>query len=100
MDPYAIDIEACRARQPRLLDAIEPTGAELVLLSRRESVQWATGAFVKMPFVPLAVLRRDGHTTLVVPDRKAEQPAAADEIIGYEAKWHSTNRDEQLAASS
>src|SRR4051812_45829571 len=100
MDPYAVDLEACRGRQQRLLDAIEPTGAELILLSRRESVQWATGAFVKAPFVPIACLRSDGHMTLVMPERQIAERTAADEVVGYEAKWHSTNRDEQLIASS
>jgi Xaa-Pro dipeptidase len=100
MDPYVVDLEGCRGRQQRLIEAVEPTGAELILLTRRESVQWATGAFVKSPFIPIACLRPDGHMTLVMPDRQLSEPVAADEIVGYEAKWHSTNRDEQLAASS
>jgi Xaa-Pro aminopeptidase len=41
-----------------------------------------------------------GHVTLVLPERQAGEPAAADEVLGYEAKWHSTTRDEQRAASS
>src|SRR4051794_38485020 len=100
MDPYAVDLEACRGRQQRLLEAIEPTRADLIVLTRHESVQWATGAFTKPPFIPIAYLRPDGHMTLVMPDRQVSERAAADDIIGYEAKWHSTNRDEQLTASS
>ncbi|MCI0332458.1 MAG: Xaa-Pro peptidase family protein [Planctomycetes bacterium] len=100
MDPYAIDFDACRGRQRRLLEAIEPLEVDLVLLTRRESVQWATGAFVKTPFEPIAAITTAGRVTLVLPDRQIEAPAAADELIGYEAKWHSTTRDEQRAASS
>jgi Xaa-Pro aminopeptidase len=100
MDPFAVDIAACRGRQRRLLEAIEPLGAELALLTRRETVQWLTGAYLRAPFEPVAVLKANGHVTLVIPDRQTDQAAAADEIIGYEAKWHSTTRDEQRAASS
>ena len=99
-DPYAVDIEACRARQHRLLQAIEALEADFALLGRRETIQWLTGLHVRYPFEPIAVLRADGHLTLVVPDRQVEERCAADKIFGYEAKWHSTTRDEQLAASS
>ncbi len=63
-------------------------------------MQWLTGVCVRYPFAPIAVLRPDGHLTLILPDRQIEERSAADEVIGYEAKWHSTTRDEQLAASS
>jgi Xaa-Pro aminopeptidase len=100
MDPYAVDLQACRARQRRLLDAVAPLEVDLIVLTRRESVQWLTGAYVKFPFEPIAAITPAGRVTLVLPDRQVETPAAADEIFGYEAKWHSTNRDEQRAASS
>src|SRR5436190_2027204 len=100
MDPYAVDIDACGARQSRLLAAIEPLEVDLAILTRRESVQWLTGVHVCAPFAPIAVLRPDGNVTLVLPDRQIEELAAADNVFGYGAKWHSTTRDEQLAASS
>jgi Xaa-Pro aminopeptidase len=101
MDPYAVDIAACRARQQRLLEAVEPLDVELSVLSRRESVQWLTGARVAPPFEPIATITPAGRVTLVVPDRQtAELQVAADEVIGYEAKWHSTMIDQQRAASA
>ncbi|HEY3395268.1 MAG TPA: Xaa-Pro peptidase family protein [Lacipirellulaceae bacterium] len=100
MDSYSIDIDACRARQRRLLEAVEPLDVDLTILSRRESVQWLTGLHVRAPFEPIAALTADGHVTLVLPDRQAGEAVAADEVLGYEAKWHSTTRDEQRAASS
>ncbi|MEX0611865.1 MAG: Xaa-Pro peptidase family protein [Pirellulales bacterium] len=100
MDPYAIDIDACRGRQQRLLEAIEPLGIDLIVLTRRESVQWLTGAYVRAPFEPIAAMTSAGHLTLVLPERQANESAAADEVVGYEAKWHSTTRDDQRAASS
>lgn len=100
VDPFAIDIEACRHRQLRLLAALEPVNADLVLLSRRESVEWLTGAYVPPPFEPLACIRGKGQVTLVVPEHLEFESPAADEIVGYDAKWHATTRDEQCSASA
>jgi Xaa-Pro aminopeptidase len=100
MDPYAVDLEACRARQKRLVEAVQPLDVDLTVLTRRESVQWLTGARVAAPYETLAAVSPDGRVTLVLPERQKKTPAAADEVIGYEAKWLSTNRDEQRAASS
>jgi Xaa-Pro aminopeptidase len=100
MDPYSVDVEACRGRQRRLLEAVEALGVDLTVMSRRESVQWLTGAQVPAPFEPIAALTAQGHVTLIVPDKLLTQSVAADELIGYEAKWHSTLRDQQRAASA
>jgi Xaa-Pro aminopeptidase len=83
-----------------LLDAVEPLGVDLIVLSRRESVQWLTGARIAAPFETIAAMSAGGNVTLVAPDRQKEAPAAADQVVGYEAKWHSTIRDEQRAAVS
>jgi Xaa-Pro aminopeptidase len=98
--PGSPDLAACRARQRRLLDALASLDLELALLTRRESVQWLTGAHISPPYVPLAVLTSGGRVTLVLPERQLDLAAAADERIGYEAKWHSTNRDDQSLASA
>ena len=60
MDPYAVDLEACRGRQRRLLEAVEPLGVDLTVLTRRESVQWLTGAHVRAPFEPIAAMTPPG----------------------------------------
>jgi Xaa-Pro dipeptidase len=100
MDSYSVDIEACRGRQRRLLEAAGPLDVDWILLTRRESVQWLTGARIAAPFEPIAAMSSAGQVTLAVPDRQLEMPAAADERLGYEGKWFSTNRDEQRAAAS
>jgi Xaa-Pro aminopeptidase len=100
MDPYAVDVEACRGRQRRLLEAVEPLDVDLTILSRRESVQWLTGAHVRSPFEPLAAINAAGEVTLVVPDQQLSNSVAADTLLGYEGKWLSTMRDEQRAVSS
>jgi Xaa-Pro aminopeptidase len=98
MDPFAVNIEACRGRQHRLLEAVEPLDVDLVLLTRRESVQWLTGARVAAAFEAIAAITPKGHVTLALPDRQVDQPAATDDRIAYEGKWFSTMRDEQRAA--
>jgi len=97
-DPFKIDKEGCRGRQQRLLARMEELGLELVLLTRHESVQWLTGAYVGPIFASAATLDSAGHVTLVLPSRKVSDDISADEIVGYEEKWHSTIRDEQRAA--
>jgi Xaa-Pro aminopeptidase len=100
MDSYGVDILACRGRQQRLLAVLERLGLEIAILSRHESIQWLTGALVRPPFAPLAAIAANGSVTLVVPERQLDIVAAADELVGYEAKWHSTTRDDQQAASA
>jgi Xaa-Pro dipeptidase len=100
MDSYAPDIETCRGRQRRLLEAVELFNVDLAVLTRRESVQWLTGFRVPPPFESAAAMTLDGHVTLVMPDRLLELTAAADERVSYESKWFSTMRDEQQTPAS
>lgn len=97
-DRYVPDSAACRVRQQRLLAEMERSGLELVLLTRSESVQWLTGAHVSPPFVTAAAIDTTGRVVLVLPSRKVSLAVAADEVVPYEEKWHSTLRDEQRAA--
>lgn len=90
---------AARARQQHLLAEMQTLKLDLVIVQSIEHVQYLTGARFGWVFSPLAALRADGHVTLVVP-RKAQQPAAADEVLSYEAQWHSTLRNDQRMASS
>lgn len=97
---YEVDVEACRRRQRRLLAEMERDRLEMVVLSRHDSVQWLTGAQVGSLFAPTATIDSEGKVTLVLPSRTAEQTVAADEVVPYEEKWHSTLRDEQRAVSN
>lgn len=99
-DPYGVDLQACRGRQRRLLEAVAAEGADLLVFSRRESVQWLTGVHIAAPYEPLVAIDAGGRVTLVLPSRRVDQPAAADDVIPYEEKWHSTLRDVQQQASA
>ena len=100
MDPYAPDLAACRGRQQRLLAEMERHGWQRALITRGETVQWLTGVYLGPLWTPCAALDANGRLTLALPTRKRDLPAAADEVVAYEAKWHSTTRDDQAAASA
>lgn len=101
-EDWAVDLEGCRGRQNRLLAEMHSQGIELAIITRMESIQWLTGARVGPLFHPTAALDASGRVTLVLPSRKIETPAAADEVLSYEEKWLSTMRDasDQQVASS
>jgi len=99
MSDFDYNANAARGRQQRLLAEMQKLQLDLVIVQTIEHVQWLTGARYGWVFSPAAALRADGHLTLVAP-RKSSAPAAADEIVPYEAQWHSTLRNDQRQASS
>src|SRR5438270_10673066 len=90
---------AARGRQQRLLAQMQAERLDLVIVQQIEHVQWLTGARYPWTMSPAAAMRADGHLTLVAP-KKPILEAAADEIVNYEAQWHSTLRNDQRQASS
>src|SRR5688572_28758973 len=97
---FEIDLPRCRGRQQRLIEQMQRLGVDLAIVSRIEHVQWLTGVRFGWTFEPAAALSIDGHCILVCPGRKPPQVAAADEIVTYEAQWHSTLRNDQRQTSS
>jgi len=100
MDPYAVDVDACRGRQRRLIEVLNRVDAEMAILTGPEMIQWATGVRFGPFFTPVAAIGSDGHVTLVVPERRVPEPVAADDVRTYQAQWHSTMRNDQRAASA
>jgi Xaa-Pro dipeptidase len=99
MSGLEFNANAARGRQQRLLAEMQKLQLDLVIVQTIEHVQWLTGARYGWVFSPAAALRADGHLTLVAP-RKTTSLAAADEIVPYEAQWHSTLRNDQRQAAS
>lgn len=95
-----LDPNLCRARQQRLLSLMAERGIELAIVTQHAHVQWLTGGYCPPTFQPTAMLSADGMLTLVSPVKPALAATAADEVITYEAKWHSTMRNDQRAAAS
>jgi Xaa-Pro dipeptidase len=95
-----LDPALCRARQARLLQVMQEREVELAIVTQHAHVQWLTGAYCRWTFQPTALLTADGHLTLVSPAKPALAADAADEVISYQAKRHSTMRNDQRAAAS
>ncbi len=72
---------------------------DMLVLTRAETINWLTGVYLGPLFAPTAAMNRDGKVTLALPQRKLEAPATVDQLVGYEAKWHSTMRNDQRQAS-
>jgi Xaa-Pro dipeptidase len=94
-----LDLAACRARQRRLLDALQTQELDLLIVTQIEHVQWLAGPRFQWYFQPAAALTADGRLFLVAP-RKWQGQAAADEVARYDAQWHSTLRNDQRAAAT
>ena len=98
-DPFAVDLDGCRSRQTRLLAELEKHGLPLALLTRPESVQWLTGAWVPPPFSSVASISIDGEVKLVVPQHLVDIPFGADCVLPYEAQRLATLIDDQQRSS-
>ncbi len=97
--PYFCE-QSCRQRQQTLVDELHRLDVELAILTRSESVQWLTGAYVGPLMEVMAAIDAQGDVTLVLPARKLEIPHSATRTAGYDAKWLSTMRDDQRKAST
>ncbi|QDU96759.1 M24 family metallopeptidase [Lignipirellula cremea] len=94
-----VNVEACRARQQRLLQATADLELDLIIVNQIEHVQYLAGPRFGWVFSPMAALRADGVMTLVAPNA-APEVHAADEVLTYEAQLHSTLRNDQVEAAS
>ncbi len=87
--PGVLDPALCRERQRRLLAEMQRLALDGVLVTSTAHVQWLTGVRFAWLFEPAALLRADGTCVLVAPHDVAE-PHAADKLLVYVAKRHST----------
>ena len=99
MSLYDLNESAVRGRQQRLLAQMRQLDLDWVIVTQIEHVQWLTGPRYGAVFSPVAALRSDGHVTLVAP-KSSSAPAAADQVLSYDAQWHCTLRNDQRLASS
>ena len=98
-DPYAIDVEACRTRQQRLLAVMKRLHLDAVVITENQHIQYLLGPRYEWTFAPAGALWSDGYAVLVAPSDSTE-PNAADETHYYEAKSFSTLRNDQRDKSS
>ena len=98
MNPYDIDVSGCRSRQQRLLASLQQRDVPLVVVTQPEHVQWLSGLRFGWQFQTAAALSADGRLVVAAP-RPVSDSGAADEIVVFEAQWHSTLRNDQRAAA-
>jgi len=79
----------CRERQRRVLDEMQASQLDGVLVTSPAHVQWLTGVRFAWLFEPAAVLYASGECVLIAPHDVAV-PHAADRLLVYVAKRHST----------
>lgn len=99
MEPIQLTIEGCRARQRRVADALAAANFDVAVLATAENVQYLTATRPHWLLHSLVMVDATGHTTLVCPNSIPDH-VAADEILTYEAQWHSTLRQTQPAAAA
>lgn len=97
MNGFEIDQEACRGRQQRLLERMGQLQLDAAIVTQTENVQWLGGQRFGWVFQAAACLWADGHLTIAAPEKPLIE-AAADEVVTYEAQWHSTLRNDQRQA--
>lgn len=97
MTSFEIDLEQCRHRQKRLIDLLNSENLQGAVLTQNAHVQWLTGVYFPPVFSSGVHLNVDGKLTLIAPHKKPPV-AAADEVERYDAKFHSTMRNDQNRA--
>lgn len=97
MKQFEFDIEACRRRQQRLVQVLVEKEVAGTIVFDNANVQWLTGVYFPPVFVSAVHLSVDGTLTLIAP-HKAPPVAAADVVERYDAKFHSTMRNDQCVA--
>ncbi len=95
-----IDVSACRQRQQRLIEYMHRHDIGCVIVTQIEHVQYLAGPRFGWTFQPAAAMTVDGRLTLVAPERRMPEVHAADELVPYEAQWHSTLRNDQRQVST
>ncbi len=89
----------CRIRQNRLRAELSRHALDAVLLTEPGHVHYLTGYWTRSVFKRLVLIQRDGPTSLVVPAGIPSHPAAADEVIEYEATRCATLVDDPLSVA-
>jgi Xaa-Pro dipeptidase len=95
-----LSFEGCRTRQGRLRDVIRARDLAGALIAGRRHVHYFTGYWTRELYAPLLLIERDGPSTLVAPPAPdSPGPAAADEVLFYEAARQGTLVDDQPGAA-
>ena len=99
MNDQELELTAIQQRRTRLVQWMQSQQLDWVVFRLPEHVQYFTGARFAPVFQSMLAASADGHTWLVAPENRVPDHHAADEVITYEARWHSTLRNDQSEAA-
>lgn len=97
MEQINLDLDCCRERQRWMVETIRELEADRAFLCRPEHVQYLTGFRPHKLMTAVVCIELDGRCILSAPN-KAPDHVAADEVVTFEAQWHSTLRQDQMRA--
>ncbi|MBA62270.1 MAG: hypothetical protein CMJ76_07875 [Planctomycetaceae bacterium] len=94
-----LTVAGCRQRQQRVLQRMHAQNIDRLVVTRSEHVQYLSGFRPHHLMTGIVSLDLNGKLTLIAPNQEPKD-TAADEILTYEAQWHSTLRPEQQAVAA
>ncbi len=97
-EPIQLDPQCCRIRQQRLSTHLAEQNIDVAVFVSHENVQYFTGFRPHRLLHAIVCVSADGVCTLVAPNSEPDG-VAADHLLTYEAQWHATLRQEQLAVA-
>jgi Xaa-Pro aminopeptidase len=93
-----LDSAACRLRQHALRHYLAEKGLEAALICDRRHVHYLTGYWCPASLVAIALIERDGPTTLVTPFAP-EEDTACESLLIYESQLLCTLIDDHTGAA-
>lgn len=99
MEAVQLSLDACRDRQRRLADVLQEQSLTAAVFSSHANVQYFTAFRPHALLNSLLLIDATGHSTLVAPNSIPSEVGAND-VLTFEGQWHSTLRQDQLAAAS
>jgi Xaa-Pro dipeptidase len=99
MIPTRLSPESCKARRDCLGRELAAADIPAAIFSSPENVQYFSGYRPHWLLNSLLMIDATGHATLVAPT-PVPPDVSANDIYAYDAQWHSTLRQDQLAAAS
>ncbi len=96
--PASLSLDGCRDRQHVFREYLRSLKVDAALIVDPRHVHYLTGHWGRAVYSPLALIEREGPTTLVLP-YAAGQEFAADETLVYESNQCCTLVDDQRGAA-
>ena len=93
--PTGLTIEGCRARQQALREHLAEARLDAALITDRRHVHYFTGYWCPAVYATVALIKREGSTTLAIPLPREEE-LAADTIVTYYSNRLGTLVDDQM----